>query len=409
MFSALSNPKLILAGIVLALIQVIVALPWLSKLDPKGFRRVFTDPLSLGTALLGVMGAGVLVAAFMAYRSDTSVLEHYGRWYGALLHLQITIDILVLIPGFLLLVWPRGGAVAQAAYREGWRNPVFWLITIAATVLIFVSMVVPYFTMGDDYKMMKQLSFDTVMLSAVLFGVLTAGLSINYEIEDRTALTLMSKPINRRQFLIGKFLGILLACFAMTLLIAWSMTLALEIKPYFDKLDDATDPMPVQMGAVLSPLFQAVVPTPQGDAVARGAAAWCGEGLSHHIGLMLGFGQVTILVAIAAALATRLPFIVNLVIVLVIFFLGHLAPVLVQVSQSMGTQGAGLVGFLAQLFNTILPALEFFNNSPSIIRDAPLDVWSFLKYVLTVYGYAAVYTAIALLVGLILFEDRDLA
>ena len=65
--------------------------------------------------------------------------------------------------------------------------------------------------------MMKQIGFDVVMLSAALFGVLAASMSISEEIEGRTAVTLMSKPVNRRQFLIGKFLGILMACLVMSL------------------------------------------------------------------------------------------------------------------------------------------------------------------------------------------------
>ena len=69
----------------------------------------------------------------------------------------------------------------------------------------------------------------------------------------------------------------------------------------------------------------------------------------------------------------------------------------------------GLVGFLGKLFDVLLPALEFFNMGPAIIREAPLDLWQFGGYVVIVFGYSLIYTAIALLVGLLLFEDRDLA
>ena len=71
--------------------------------------------------------------------------------------------------------------------------------------------------------------------------------------------------------------------------------------------------------------------------------------------------------------------------------------------------GVGLVGFLGKLFDVLLPALEFYNMGPAIIREAPLDLWQFAGYVVTVFGYSLIYTAIALLVGLLLFEDRDLA
>jgi hypothetical protein len=68
-----------------------------------------------------------------------------------------------------------------------------------------------------------------------------------------------------------------------------------------------------------------------------------------------------------------------------------------------------LVSFVAQLFETILPGLDLFDVGSSIIRDLPLDPVSYSIYTLNVTLYALTYTAIALLVGLILFEDRDLA
>ena len=67
--------------------------------------------------------------------------------------------------------------------------------------------------------MVKELGYDMTMLAAVLFGVLAASMSISEEIEGRTAITLMSKPVSRRQFLLGKFVGILLAALVMTVLL----------------------------------------------------------------------------------------------------------------------------------------------------------------------------------------------
>ena len=64
---------------------------------------------------------------------------------------------------------------------------------------------------------------------------------------------------------------------------------------------------------------------------------------------------------------------------------------------------------LGRLFDVLMPALEFFTMGPAIIRESPLSLWQFAGYVLTVFGYSLLYTAIALLVGLFLFEDRDLA
>ena len=132
-------------------------------------------------------------------------------------------------------------------------------------------------------------------------------------------------------------------------------------------------------------------------------------------GLVLGFCQVMVLLAIAVALATRLPMVVNMVTCLVVYFLGHLTPVLVQVSQNrLNTDKSGspvfkMVNFVAQVFDTASAQPGVFQHRTGP-HHRPAD-WlpTFAGYVGYVGGYACLYTAIVLLIGLVLFEDRDLA
>lgn len=419
MFSWLTDTNIIVGGLILAAVQVVAALPWLRSIDPRGFDRTARNPAALAYGLAAVLGIGLLFAAFIGYKGDSSHLRLYGRIYGAALHLQLLIDLFLLAPVLLAWLLPKTGAVALAAYREGWRQPMFWLVIVFAVLLTWIAVVLPYFTFGDDFKMMKQIGFDVVMLAAVLFGVLAASISISEEIEGRSAITVMSKPVSRRQFFLGKFLGILMACGAMSLILTLNLNAALLVMPEFDKIneDRAFDPMPVQAKEAFVPAFQkAVAVDGPARVMAEGAGMWFGEVFAHTFGIALGFGQVMILVAIATALATRLPFVVNLVICLVVYFLGHLAPVVVRVTAEVQRKSAdqenlalGLVQFFGNLFDTLLPALEFFNMGPAIIRETPLDLWQFAGYVGTVFGYAVLYTVIALVVGLLLFEDRDLA
>ena len=288
----------------------------------------------------------------------------------------------------------------------------FWLIAALASILILISTFIPYFTLGDDYKLMKQVGFDAVMLFSALFGLLTSSISVNEEIEGRTAITVISKPVSRRQFFIGKYLGILLACWAMTMVLGWVLTWALYLKPRFDPMDDAVDPMPMEVAKWISPKFDSIVPTAEGSAFARGFGNWVGETLAHHIGLFRVFGQVTIMLAICTALATRVQFIVNLVICLGIFMIGNLSPIMVHVTEKPGADknaALQLVSFIAQLFNAVFPALDSFDMGPAIIRDTPLATSSFLGFVVTVIAYTILYSAVAVLSGLLLFEDRDLA
>lgn len=418
------DATLILAGVLLVLVQFLAALPWLYVTDPVGFKETASSGSAMASVCAGILGAGVVLALFLGYKGETPSLIWYGRYvYGSILHLQLLVALFLGVPHAVVLLWPKGGAVALAAYREACRQPMFWLIAAGAMLLTWLWVVIPYFTFGDDYKMMKQNSFDTIMLAAGLFGVLAASMTISEEIEGRTAVTLMSKPVNRRQFLIGKFLGIVLACLMLSLLIGWNLNFALRAMREFDPInntpdptdiystpaDKVVDPMTFQAQRTVVPVFEKPVPSTPGKYLARGCGLWFSDTVAHTLGILLGFGQVMILVAIASALATRLSFVVNLVLCLVTYFLGHLAPVVVSSTQAGSGVGVGLVRFLAQLFDVLLPALEFFNMGPAIIRETPLDLWQFAGYVLTVFGYSVIYTGIALLVGLLLFEDRDLA
>jgi len=400
------------ACLVLAVFQAVAAIPWIWALDGRPFRRWITNGTVLGYLAAGTVALAALLTFWLRSLADVADLERFGRYYGSLLHVQLILDFIILAPRALLAVWPKGGAVAFAAYRECLRQPMFWLLAVLAALLIMASMVIPYFSLGDDYKIMKQVGFDAVMLFSALFGLLTASISVNEEIEGRTAITVISKPVSRRQFFIGKYLGILLACFTMTLLLGWVLTWALHIKPRFDPLDDVLDPMPFETARWLAPKIDSVVPTVEGSAVARGMGAWLGETMAHHLGLVRIFGQVMILLAICTALATRVQFVVNLVICLGVFLIGNLSPIMVHVTdkpENEGNPALQLVRFIAQLFNAVFPSLDAFDMGPAIIRDTPLSTIAFLGFVATVLVYTLIYATICILGGLILFEDRDLA
>jgi hypothetical protein len=106
--------------------------------------------------------------------------------------------------------------------------------------------------------------------------------------------------------------------------------------------------------------------------------------------------------------------VVNLVTVLVVYVVAHLTPTLMAVAnRASANQAAGaptkLVGFVAGVFNTILPDLSSFRMDSTLLSDAPPPPLEFAQYVASVTFYGVVYTIIVLLFGLILFEDKDLA
>jgi ABC-type transport system involved in multi-copper enzyme maturation permease subunit len=398
---------LVLSFSVLALIQLLAALPWLAAVDSRTFFTYLRRPESWLYGLIGVVAVGAGVAFLLESNTERNTLAGYGRIYGSVLQAQLTADFFVLVFGVALWLWPKGGAVAHSAFRESLRQPMFWLLFFIALFLMWLVPLLPYFTLGEDIKMVKELGYDLIMLFAVVFAVIAASTSISEEIEGRTAVTLMSKPVSRRQFLLGKFLGIFMGALVMATILGWFMVWMFLFKENLDP-PIGGDKNLVADPAWVSRFVRDYVPAGEPAGLVRGVGLWFDDSGAALPGLVIVSMQVMVLLAIAVALATRLPMVVTIPICIVFYFLGHLTPILISVSRGKG--GAyRLIEFMAQVFDTILPGLEHFSLGAVIVRDAPLPAGQFALYTSEVSLYALLYTAIALLFGLILFEDRDLA
>lgn len=416
-------------GFLVSTLLVLFSLPWLFVLLVREPKKTLKSPTTWGYIAGAVAALTLAVTWYASQNTAVEALEMFGRFATAAIHLNLILAMMAFLPRLVILIWPKGGAVALSAYREAIRQPIFWLVTIIGIFLLLLGIVIPYFTMGEDYKFMKQVGYDILVLAATLFGLLTASISIHEEIEGRTAITVISKPVNRRQFLIGKYIGILISCWTMILLLGWVFSFTLYVKPFYQQLDDIIDPMPTETVKYLQETLrieeednirvneetQEKIYTPKGTiegrAVWRGATAWVGENFAHHLGAFRVFGQVMVLLAICVALATRVSFVVNLVTCLGVFVIGNLSGILVAVTRKNAEGGTALtlIGFLARLFNAIFPALDTYAMGPAIVRESPLSTIDFIGFVGTVLLYSLLYTAMVIFIGLLLFEDRDLS
>jgi len=384
----------------LFLLQGLAALPWLVMLSKK---PVSEQQGYLLKVVAGVTLGGLVFAFILQANSDPGIVALWGRFYSSILLVQLGIDFFIGVFYAMLTFWPKGGAVSLAAYQEGVRQPMFWLLTVLGAVAMVVSIVIPYFTFGEDTKMVKEITYALTMMLPALFGVITASIAVSEEIEGRTAVTLLSKPVKRREFLLGKFIGITLAAAFMTMFLSYVLVWVVLAKTHYEYQPGLTT-LPADPTWLTDLISKTYGQTISGDLM-RGAGLWMGDCQEALPGLVIGFGQVMTLCAVSVALATRVPMVVNLAMCLVVYLLGHLAPIVTEVSRPLG----GLVKFVAQLFEMLLPGLTIFDVSTAIIREAPLDSTQYTIYTLNVALYALIYTAIAMLVGLILFEDKDVA
>lgn len=122
------------------------------------------------------------------------------------------VGVLILVGLIVVAYTTKAGIIARATTKEAVRQPVFLLCMALAIVVLLVNSVLPFFSLGEDVKMLKDCSLATILISGLLIAVWTASTSVAEEIEGKTAMTLLSKPINRRQFVLGSISGFCRRC-----------------------------------------------------------------------------------------------------------------------------------------------------------------------------------------------------
>lgn len=269
----------------------------------------------------------------------------------------------------------RAGIIARATTKEAIRQPLFSLLMAIALITLVMNTFLPFFSFGEDFKMLMDCGLATILICGLLLAVWTSSTSIADEIEGKTAMTLLSKPINRRQFVVGKYVGIMSAVFWLLLPVMVCFLGLIYYKVGYDFRETAApDP---ETAYKLAVTFRAIP------------------------GLILIFCEISVLTALSVAISTRVPMVVNMVTCFTIFVVGHLTSLLVE----RNVRGLEMVQFVARLIATALPNLEHFNTQAAVATGTLVPP-AYLGFAAL---YCAAFSLAAILLAFILFEDRDLA
>src|SRR6266436_5473480 len=106
--------------------------------------------------------------------------------------------------------------IATNAFMELVRQPVFLLLMTSSAVFEIFLATPYYFAFGDEPKLVKNSTLAVMLLAGLLSAVLSASASLAREIRTGTALAVLSKPVGRAQFLLAKYVGLILALALLT-------------------------------------------------------------------------------------------------------------------------------------------------------------------------------------------------
>lgn len=106
---------------------------------------------------------------------------------------------------------PRLFTLALTTFRETMRQPIYGVMVLMVTGLLVLNVSLAAFTLEDDNKLLLDLGLSTLLLGGLFLAGFSATSVLGKEIESKTVMTVVSKPVSRPLFIAGKFLGLIAA------------------------------------------------------------------------------------------------------------------------------------------------------------------------------------------------------
>jgi len=295
----------------------------------------------------------------------------------------------------------RTFVILRHTFREAILQPIYALVLALGAAILMIYGALPFFTLGEDTIMYKSVGLDVILVLVLVSTLFATSKSIFEEIEDRTMLTLMSKPVRKWEVLVGKYLGIILAAAlaiaalgAILVLCTW-WRIPSDYMMNQNSLDDR------ELRNILDYRRMHVA------------------GLFPSLALI--WFQISVLAAIGVAISTRFSLVVNLPTVILIYIAGNLTRFLLPLDSGAVAHRSSIARGLAYCLSVVLPFLETFDLRQKTVyapiglagtmfaQDVravtPGEIW---RYVAVAGLYALLYTIFALTAGMLLFQNREL-
>lgn len=318
-------------------------------------------------------------------------------------------------------------AIAKNALLESIRQPVFVVLLVAGSLALILNVNLAAFTLEDDNKLLVDLGLSTLLIAGLLMAAFTATSVLSREIDSRTVLTVVSKPVSRASVVVGKYFGVAAALGLgfWTLSVIFLLTVRHRVQSSA-RIADTFDLPVLVMGLLFATLALAVAglanylyrrPFPSvyavsmaiGMTVALGIVSCVDRtwGFQHPltdwdpqlmIALALVFQAILVLAAVAVAASTRLGQVSTLLVCSAVFLAGLVSEYVVSMLLGEPPTG-GLVG----AFAAAVPNLQFFWPADAITQGHPIS----LAYLGMVTLYAVSLVAACISLAVLLFQRRD--
>lgn len=324
-------------------------------------------------------------------------------------------------------MFSRFAAIASNTFIETIRQPIYSILLWIAVGLLIVNPSIALFSLqsGLDNKIMQDVGLSTMLLFGLLASAFSATGVITREIENRTVLTVICKPVSRTNFILAKYFGVcgalLIGCYLLCIVFFFTLRHG-TMETVSDKFDQPV--LVFGLGAISISLIAATFGNftygwhfpaaliawivPLGSAALLAVLCfgpqWQLQSPSKDFGNMqiiyatlLMFCAVVIMTAFAVVLSTRFSQVLTLVLCVGVLMVGLLSDY--WIGQRLEKEPSAAY----QALYTLLPNFQFFWVADALTQGITIE----LQHVLRVVGYTLLYIPAVLCAGVAMFQTRE--
>lgn len=294
------------------------------------------------------------------------------------------VGVLVLM-GFIWLTTPAAATLAWATFQESVRRKWMFALLIFAVVLLVISTFFTWMQPGSQEKFIRDFGLGFIVIITMLMAIFLGVALVPPEIERRTILTILSKPVDRAQFLIGKFLGLCLTLLVNLAILSVMFLITYALFRF--RLDQGVK--------------EAMMAYP-------GHPGLMFELSSLTSALSLQYGFLIIMAALALMLSLLLSNIAAIVVSFIVYLGGQTSGYWEYLSRgkSDSALNTGLSPVVRETIHAIffvLPRFDRFDVRERLVNNMPIG----FNYMFKSFSSGLVYAAVLLIITYLLFSDRE--
>ena len=280
--------------------------------------------------------------------------------------------------------------IASHTFTQLVRMKVFYFLAVFALIIVAASYIEwPWSRTTEDSAeqeliLLKSAAMGAMAIFSVLFTVASTALLIPKDLEDRTLYTILSKPVPRLDYLLGKLAGVTALVFVSLLLMDGLMSLLLQLRT--DELIATEMETGLARGLSKEYLLDRQV------SIAQQGVTW-----DLQAGVAAIFFKSMIMAAIALLVSTfSSSTLFTIVISIVIYFIGHFtADARNYWLESQGNNVSEQMKIASKGVALIFPDFQLYNIVDSTIEGKPVASGIFSRLTVLTLFYTGIYSVLA--------------